>query len=111
MIKVKAYRQRTRHTAADEKIPVAHARPGLAIRRRTAAPLAAGSGVKARIDFPQADADGQRRLALSFDAPVATLTAHALAEVPAVLDAAMEAARAGRLIQAVGYIHTKIFGA
>jgi para-aminobenzoate synthetase/4-amino-4-deoxychorismate lyase len=57
--------------------------------------------VKARIDFPQADADGQR-LALAFAEPVATLTAHTLAEVPAVLDAAMAEAHASRWV--VGWV-------
>jgi para-aminobenzoate synthetase/4-amino-4-deoxychorismate lyase len=55
--------------------------------------------VKARIDFPQAE--GQR-LALAFGAPIATLTARTLAEVPAVLDAAMTEARAGRWV--VGWV-------
>lgn len=55
--------------------------------------------MKARIDFPQAE--GQR-LTLAFDAPVATLAAPTLAEVPAVLDAAMAAAHAGRWV--VGWV-------
>lgn len=55
--------------------------------------------MKARIDFPQAE--GQR-LALAFGAPIATLTARTLAEVPAVLDAAMTEARAGRWV--VGWV-------
>ncbi len=58
--------------------------------------------LQARVDFPEGNADGQGRLVLAFAAPVATLTAHSLAEVPAVLDAAMAAARAGRWV--VGWV-------
>ncbi|WP_126447161.1 chorismate-binding protein [Sulfuricystis multivorans] len=54
--------------------------------------------MKARVDFPQGDA----RLRLVFAAPLARLVAQTLEEVPAVLDAALQAARAGRWV--VGFV-------
>jgi para-aminobenzoate synthetase/4-amino-4-deoxychorismate lyase len=54
--------------------------------------------VKAWVDFPQGDA----RLRLRFATPLARLVAYSLDEVAAVLDAAMQAAQAGRWV--VGFV-------